>query len=512
MNQDDRAANMPPFPADYRASGVLLHVTSLPSRYGIGDVGPGAIAWIDRLHAAHQRWWQALPLGPTGYGDSPYQSLSSFAGNGLLISPDWLIEDGLLEPDDCPGSTTSTDAIDYNAVIAFKHGLLPVLHDRFISRARADLKIAFEDFCQDQAHWLDDYAHFRALKRRHGGAHYLNWPRELIEREPEAMKKSRQDLARQIEAIRLAQFVLFRQARRMIEYAHAKEVRLIGDMPFFVAPDSSDVWANPHLFLLDAEHHPIAVAGVPPDYFSRTGQRWGNPVYNWEAHRKSGYKWWISRLRSLLGYVDVIRLDHFRGFAAAWHVPASARTAESGQWVTGPGPAIFTAFMQEVGSLPFIAEDLGHITPDVTALLQRFRLPGTKVLQFAFDGNPDNPFLPHNYDHNTVAYTATHDNNTTRGWYDDLPADERKHLWRHLNRPAGSGTDAAWELIRMALFSEAALSIIPLQDLLNLGEPSRMNVPGRADGNWRWRHVESESDQLAFARLGELTHISNRTA
>ena len=417
MSANNTPTSLPPFPPDYRASGLLLHVTSLPSPYGIGDVGPSALAWIDRLREAGQTWWQALPLGPTGFGDSPYQSLSSFAGNGLLISPDWLIEDGLLRESDCDGHAFPATTIDYDAVIPFKHRLLELAWHHFRDGARADLRPAYEQFCAEQAHWLEDYALFRALKARYRGASYLDWPAELVRRDPEALSRARRDLLGPIDQVRFAQFLLFRQGARLKEHARARGLRLIGDLPFFVSPDSSDVWANPELFLLDEQRRPRFVAGVPPDYFSSEGQLWGNPVYDWEALRRTGYRWCIDRLRALLAHVDVIRLDHFRGFAAAWHVPAGAPTAQSGQWVPGPGAEFFTAVERELGGLPFIAEDLGLITPDVGALRDQFRLPGTKVLQFAFDGHADNPYLPHNYIPNAVVYTGTHDNNTTRGWY-----------------------------------------------------------------------------------------------
>ena len=374
----ESTCSLPPFPPGYRASGLLLHVTSLPSPYGIGDVGPAAMAWIDRLCEAGQTWWQALPLGPTGYGNSPYQSLSSFAGNGLLISPDSLIEDGLLRQSDCEGHSFPATTVDYDAVIPFKQRLLETAWTNFRAGARADLRPAYEQFCDEQAHWLEDYALFRALKARYQGAYYLEWPAELVRRDPAALDRARRELADPIDRVRFAQFLLFRQGARLKEHARARGVRLIGDLPFFVSPDSSDVWANPELFLLDEQHRPRFVAGVPPDYFSAQGQLWGNPVYNWEALRRSGYRWCIDRLRALLAHVDVIRLDHFRGFAAAWHVPAGAATAQSGQWVPGPGAEFFTAVQRELGGLPFIAEDLGMITPDVYALRDQFHLPGTQ--------------------------------------------------------------------------------------------------------------------------------------
>src|SRR5262249_5366095 len=406
--------SVPPFPAGYRSSGVLLHVTSLPSPWGIGDVGPAAVAWIDRLHEGKQGWWQALPLGPTGYGDSPYQALSSFAGNVLLISPHGLIEDGLLRPSDgAGGAAFSRTAVDYDAVKRFKYVLLETAWKNFSDGTRADLRSAFEDFGQAEAHWLDDYALFRALKARYGGVPYLEWPEDLVRRKPEAPEGARRDLARDMDQVRFAQFLLFRQGARRKDHARVKGVRLIGDLPFFVSPDSSDVWAHPELFLLDGQHRPRVVAGVPPDYFSATGQRWGNPIYDWDALRARGYAWCIDRLRALLAHVDAIRLDHFRGFAAAWHIPADAPSTASGRLVAGPGGGFFSAVEQALGGLPFLAEDLGIITPDVVALRDGFQVPGTRVLQFAFDGHADNPYLPHNYDPNTVVYTGTHDNPTT---------------------------------------------------------------------------------------------------
>ena len=504
------SVNPPPFPAEYRASGLLLHVTSLPSPYGIGDVGPAALSWIDRLDEAGQSWWQALPLGPTGYGNSPYQSLSSFAGNALLISPDWLIEDELLRASDVQGRSFPQNEIDYNAVIPFKHGLFETAWANFSAGARADLRPALEQFRSDQAHWLEDYALFRALKARFDDAYYLEWPAELVQREPAALGRVRRELADQVDQVCFAQFLLFRQGERLKAHAHSKGIGLIGDLPFFVSPDSSDVWANPELFLLDEQLRPRFVAGVPPDYFSAQGQLWGNPVYNWDALRQSDYRWCISRLRSLLAHVDVIRLDHFRAFAAAWHVPAGAPTAQSGKWVPGPGAGFFQAVERELGALPFIAEDLGLITPDVYALRDQFHLPGTRVLQFAFDGHSDNPYLPHNYVSNAVVYTGTHDNPTTRGWFEELTDYQRQNLWNYLKRRAGESDDAAAALMGLAWSSGAALAMAPLQDLLNLGREARMNVPGRAEGNWRWRSTEDMLSASAFEQLGNLTKASNR--
>jgi 4-alpha-glucanotransferase len=500
---------IPPFPPEYRASGLLLHVTSLPSPYGIGDLGRGAFDWVDRLSGAGQKWWQALPVGPTGYGNSPYSCLSSFAGNGLLISPDLLIEDGLLDADDCKGAFSST-AIDYDAVIPFKHRLLKAAWSRFQAGKRKDLIPAYEEFCHSSATWLEDYALYRALKVQYKSASYLDWPAELVQREPSALAQVRKALADEIDHVRLSQFLLSRQAKRLKEYTGSAGVQIIGDLPFFVSLDSSDVWANPELFLLDELRRPRFLAGVPPDYFSAQGQLWGNPVYNWQAHVDTGYAWCLDRIRALLAHVDVIRLDHFRAFAAAWHVPAGAPTAESGEWVSGPGAEFFNVVQNKLGGLPFIAEDLGVITPDVSALRDQFQIPGTRVLQFAFDGSADNVHLPKNYPTNAVVYTGTHDNATTREWFEDLPERQRRQLWELMRRPGGESRDAAPDLIRLAWSSPAALAITPFQDLLNLGREGKMNVPGTAEGNWRWRATRQMISSGNFQWLSDLTKRSKR--
>jgi 4-alpha-glucanotransferase len=381
----------------------------------------------------------------------------------------------------------------------------------FKAGERRDLRSPYEEFCAAQANWLEDYALFRALKTKYRGAYYLEWPAELVQRRPDALKNACRELANQIDQVRFAQFLLLRQADELKEHAHAKGVGLIGDLPFFVSPDSSDVWANPELFLLNEQRRPRFVAGVPPDYFSAQGQLWGNPVYNWDALRSTDYQWCIERLRALLAHVDVIRLDHFRGFAAAWHVPAGAQTAQQGQWVAGPGAAFFQAVQRELGRLPFIAEDLGVITSDVRALRDQFQVPGTHVLQFAFDGHADNPYLPHNFVHNAVAYTGTHDNATTRQWYEELPDCQRQNMWSYLQRSPGESAEVAPAMMYLAWSSSAALTIAPLQDLLNLGSEARMNVPGRADGNWLWRCPADALSSPAFEWLLELTEGANRT-
>ena len=501
-----------PFPLEYRASGLLLHVTSLPSPYGIGDLGPEAFAWADRLHDAGQRWWQALPLGPTGYGNSPYQPLSSFAGNTLLISPQSLIEEGLLDPRDCHDQFAS-GVVDYALVLPFKERLLETAWNRYQRARRGDLQREYEEFRLVQASWLEDYALFRALKARHGGVYYIEWPAELVERHPSVLAEARQELRDDIDRIRFAQFLLFRQGEQLKQYVHSKGVRLIGDLPFFVSPDSSDVWANPEFFLLDEHRRPKFVAGVPPDYFSAQGQLWGNPVYNWEALRATGYRWCIDRFRALLSHVDLVRLDHFRGFAAAWYIPSGASTAQTGSWQPGPGAEFFHKVEAELGGLPFIAEDLGLITPDVETLRDQFQIPGTRVLQFAFDGHEDNPYLPQNLVNNAVVYTGTHDNPTSREWFEELSSDQRTTVSsKYLNDGNGKTTEPGTALMSLAWSSRAALAIAPLQDLLNLGREARMNVPGCAGGNWRWRCTDEMLTDKPFAWLRDLTARSKRLA
>jgi 4-alpha-glucanotransferase len=506
----DNTMSFPPFPPEYRASGLVLHITSLPAPYGIGDIGPAACEWIGRLHDAGQSWWQALPLGPTGYRNSPYRSLSSFAASGLLVSPQWLVEDELLQVDDYEVGPFSGARIDYDTVIPFKHWLIEKAWTYFRAGARADLRPAYEQFCYDQAHWLEDYALFRALKTRFNGAFYFEWPEEFYRRNPESLARARRELADQVDEVCFAQFLLFRQGQRLKEYAHTKGLRLIGDLPFFVSLDSSDVWANPDFFLLDEKRRPCFVAGVPSDYFSSQGQLWGNPVYNWNVLRQTGYRWCIDRFRALLSFVDVIRLDHFRGFAAAWHVPAGAPTAQCGQWVAGPGADFFNVVQKEMGALPFIAEDLGMITADVYKLRDQFDVSGTRVLQFAFDGHSDNPYLPYNYVPNTVVYTGTLDCPTTRCWFEELPRYQRKNLWTFLKRSGGESGDVAPALMRLAWSSVASLAMAPLQDLLNLGADASMNVRGRASGNWRWRCTQDMLSAPAFDWLRDLTKRSNR--
>jgi 4-alpha-glucanotransferase len=501
-----------PFRSGYRASGVLLHVTSLPSRFGVGDMGPSAFAWVDQLAAAGQCWWQVLPLGPTGFGNSPYQALSSFAANPLVFSPDRLMEDGLLAPSDCEDCAFPPDHVDFERVIPFKQRLLARAWKNFRSGASADLRAAFDQFCDEKRRLQEEPALFMALRAKYRGANFHEWPAGLALREPAPLARAKRESADDIQQFLFGQFILLRHWLILKHYANQRGVRLLGDLPIFVSPDSSDVWANPELFLLDDHAKPRVVAGVPPDYFSAQGQLWGNPIYDWEALRQTGYRWWIDRLQARLDYLDVIRIDHFRGFEAAWHVPAGAATAVGGRWVRGGGADFFENVRRSLGGLPMIAEDLGVITPAVTALREQFHLPGMRVLQFAFDGDPTNPHLPHHCVPNGVVYTGTHDNDTTRGWYDTLPDQERRNFWGYLQRPGGEPDEAAWELIRLAWSSPAALAVTPFQDLLGLGSAARMNVPGRADGQWRWRCSEALLNDAVLQRLHELTEASGRLA
>jgi 4-alpha-glucanotransferase len=492
-----------------RSSGLLLHVSSLPTAWGIGDFGPSAAAWIDRLADAGQAWWQFLPLSPPGRGNSPYEPFSTFALNELFLSPEWLDEDGLLPPTGLPAPLPGTNRVDYPAVNELKHALLAQAQANFGRAAPSELRREFEQFCQAQAGWLDDYALFRALRLDQSDCEFHAWPPALMRHEPLALAEAGKRLSNLVERFRLGQFLAHRQLRRLRMHARSRGVGLIGDVPFFVSPDSSDVWSRPELFLLDADRRPEFVAGVPPDYFSAEGQLWGDPLYNWDAHRRAGYDWWITRIGTVLSLVDLVRLDHFRAFAAAWHVPAGATTAINGEWRPGPGADFFSAAKTRLGSLPLIAEDLGLITPDVIALRNQFELPGMRVLQFGLDGDPDNPFLPEHYPANVVAYTATHDNQTTRAWYDSLPDASRQTIGKCIGHPI-EASEAAWELIRLIWESRANLALAPLQDLLNLGADARMNWPGRPLDNWQWRATPEQLASPAFERLRELTERAGR--
>ncbi|CAA9574418.1 MAG: GH77 [uncultured Thermomicrobiales bacterium] len=486
-----------------RASGILLHPTSLPGRYGIGELGAEARAFLDFLVGAGQTRWQVLPLGPTGYGDSPYQSFSAFAGNPLLISTDRLLRDGLLtdaDLDDLPAFPA--DTIDYGPVIAHKQTILRRAYDHAKERGREGSESAWD------TPWLDDYALFMALKDRHEGAVWSAWEPALVAREPTALARARVELADEIGFYRFCQARFFADWGALKREANARGVAIVGDLPIFVAYDSVDVWANQGLFFLDGAARPTGVAGVPPDYFSETGQLWGNPLYRWDVMARDDYDWWVARLRTSLALFDLVRIDHFRGFAAYWEIPADEQTAINGRWVTGPGATFFDAVRAQLGDLPIIAEDLGLITDDVLALRDRFGLPGMKVLQFA-PSDPGNPYLPHHYEPNCVVYTGTHDNDTTRGWWATASADERDFLARYLGqRPTGE--TIAWQLIRLALGSVAQTAIMPLQDLLELGSEARMNTPGTGGGNWAWRYDPALLTTVLQGRLKALTELYSR--
>jgi 4-alpha-glucanotransferase len=500
-----------PFPTGYRASGVLMHVTSLPSPFGIGDLGPAAFKWIDHLAAAGQSWWQVLPLGPTGFGHSPYQMLSSFAANPLIVSPEMLLEEDLLEPGDCDGFFFSSGPVDFEQVIPFKERLLVRAWRNFQNGARADLRGEFERFLEEKGPLQEDTALFLAVRSICRGMPLHKWPTRFLWRDPETIARAREELEFVLDQFRFGQFLVLRQWKALRDYAHKRGIRVLGDLPIFVSPDSADVWANPELFMVDDQLRPRVLAGVPPDYFSSTGQLWGNPVYDWEAHRLTNFQWWISRIRERLDYIDAVRIDHFRGFEASWHVPAGATTAASGQWVPGPGAEFFEAVHTALDGLPLLAEDLGFITPAVTELRDQFQIPGMRVLQFGFNGDLDNPHLSNHCIHNSVVYTGTHDNDTTRGWYDMLPEDGRQRFWNHLRRTPGKGAEAVEELTRSALESPSALAVTPFQDLLGLGSEARMNIPGRGDGQWRWRCPDNELlIESAFQRLHNLTESSGR--
>jgi 4-alpha-glucanotransferase len=523
-----------------RKSGILLHPTSLPGRSGIGDLGSAAYTFVDFLASAGQQLWQVMPLGPTGYGDSPYQSFSAFAGNPLLISFDLLIEQGLLAPEDLASAPTfGNGSVDYGAVIPFKFGVLRRSFERFKAAATPEQRQAFADFRTKQRGWLADYTLFAAIKEAHGGANWNTWEHAIARREPPVLGQWASRLSYRTELQAYMQFMFFEQWRRLKAYANERGIQIIGDIPIFVAYDSADVWANRNLFKLDDDGNPTVVAGVPPDYFSATGQLWGNPLYRWDVIARQGYRWWIERFRTTLTLVDIARIDHFRGFAAYWEVPASEETAINGRWVRGPGEALFAAVRKALGGtsteftlspsaeftlsaaeglmvnsaegfstgLPIIAEDLGLITPDVEALRDNLGFPGMKVLQFAFVGDPDHPYLPHNYTPHCIVYTGTHDNDTTLGWWRTRTPSDRHNVQLYLGR---DGSDIGWDFIRLALASVAEMAIVPMQDVLNLGSAGRMNTPGSAGGNWSWRYTEDLLTIDLAERLRSLTEIYGR--
>jgi 4-alpha-glucanotransferase len=492
-----------------RQSGILLHPTSLPGRYGIGSMNKAAYEWVDFLASTRQSLWQVLPLGPTGYGDSPYQSFSSFAGNPYLISLEDMDEEGLLNQELLANAPDfPAERVDYGAIYIWKLTVLRQAADAFATKAAPELKAEYNAFCRDHADWLDDFALFMALKDAHSGAAWNRWTMDLRSRQATALTKAQSEHAAAIHGHKFNQWLFFRQWSKLKAYANAKNIRIIGDIPIFVAMDSSDTWTSPQEFFLDAEFQPTVVAGVPPDYFSATGQLWGNPLYRWEHMKLNGYAWWLRRIRAALRLYDIVRVDHFRGFAGYWEIPAGEPTAVKGKWVQAPGLDFFAVVQRQLGDLPILAEDLGEITPDVIELRNRFNLPGMKILQFAFSTDATDKFLPHNFRHNFVVYSGTHDNDTTRGWYEESATDKERDYFRRYFR--SDGHDAAWTLIDAAWSSVALLAIAPLQDLLNLESPARMNLPGQAAGNWTWRFSADALTSALAARLLEATTIYGR--
>ncbi|HEY68091.1 MAG TPA: 4-alpha-glucanotransferase [Thermoflexia bacterium] len=497
-----------------RSSGILLHPTSLPGRFGIGDLGDAAYRFVDFLATAGQSYWQVLPLSPTGYADSPYQTLSAFAGNPMLISPEKLAEIGHLSAADLEDVPAfPADRVDFGPVIRYKTGLLDRAFANFRAQAPADRRAAFARFCDEQAFWLDDFALFMALKEAHDLRPWNEWEPEVATREPQALARWRESLADEIERQKYRQWQFFEQWLAVKRYANERGIRIIGDIPIFVSMDSADVWANPHLFHFDENLRPTVVSGVPPDYFSETGQLWGHPLYRWEVMGQDGYAWWIARFRMAFTQADVVRIDHFRGFYNYWEVPAGEETAIKGRWVYGPGADLFHAVTAALGEVAIIAEDLGDFDAEsragVDALQAEFGYPGMKVLQFAFSTGPTDPFLPHNYTRDCVVYTGTHDNDTTVGWYQVTSTEaERDYARKYLG---SDGSDIAWDLIRLAWASVANTAITTVQDLLSLGHEARMNTPATVGPpNWCWRLLPGALTDEVAARLLELTAIYGR--
>lgn len=496
-----------------RASGVLLHITSLPSVGGIGDLGPAAYAFVDFLSDAGQGWWQVLPLAPTGYGNSPYAALSAFSSNPLLLSLEKLAEWGWIDANRLAALPTQVDFVDFEQVAAQKTPLLEEAARNFLALRPHGLWERFVHFRQANDHWLADWALYSVLRRKYDYRCWHDWPHALAAREPEALREAREQFAAEIAVEEALQFAFDEQWQELRGYAAGRGVRIMGDLAIFVNYDSAEVWAHPEIFLLDQKLAPVRVAGVPPDYFSETGQRWGNPVYRWDVLEEQGFGWWIERVRRCCSLYDAIRLDHFRGYEAYWSIPAEEQTAVKGEWVKAPGEALFHALRHALGELPFLAEDLGVITPEVVALREQFHLPSMRVMQFGFAASEGHHHLPHAYVPAITAYTGTHDNDTTRGWWEQgATAEERASLKVYLGAESLGVEDGGvvWAMIRSLMTSVAQLCLFPAQDLLNLGSGARMNTPARPSGNWSWRcPPEAWHPELAKS-LAALVTVSDR--
>jgi 4-alpha-glucanotransferase len=503
-----------------RACGILLHPTSLPGQFGMGDLGTEAYRFADFLASTGQRLWQILPLGPTGYGNSPYQCLSVFASNPLFISLERLVEDKFLEPVDLENIPLfPTDKVDYDSVIKFKMPLLKKSFEAFQMKATSSEREQFELFCHQNTYWLETYSLFMALKEAHGLAAWNTWEEDIRRRKPKSLQRWSKKLDYEIYRHKYQQYQFFKQWSALKKYCNERGIRLIGDMSIFVALDSAEVWSHPEMFHLDTSDKPTVVAGVPPDYFSQTGQLWGNPLYRWDVMARDGYTWWIERFRATHALVDIIRLDHFRGFEKYWEVPGKDTNAMNGRWVPGPGIELFKSVQKALGTLPIIAEDLGVITPEVDALRNQLGFPGMRVLQFAFGSDPKaDDYKPHNFLRNCVVYTGTHDNNTTIGWFKDIAIEATNQDWEEkkkerqtvLNYLGTDGHEINWDFIRLALMSVADTAIIPMQDVLGLGSEARMNFPGTTKGNWCWRFTPDILIAEIKDRLKELTLLYGR--
>jgi len=503
-----------------RASGILLHPTSLPGGHGIGDFGPEAYRFLDFLHSAGQKLWQVLPLHPTGYADSPFQCFSASAGNPLLISLEQLAKQGLLSQSDLRFMPTlSPEALNYDAAARFKMPLLHKAAKNFFADTSGDTLRAFKQFERRQGSWLEDFALFMAVKEEQGNVEWTKWTADIAKREPDAVQCKKGKLASAIRAQKYFQYAFFHQWQKLRAYGRERNIRIIGDLPIYVAHDSADVWANPQFFLLDRDGVPSHVAGVPPDYFSATGQRWGNPIYNWPMLKQTGFRWWVERFRSALRLYDFVRVDHFRGFEAYWELPAHETTAVNGRWVKGPGAELFCVLREELGDLPVIAENLGVITPEVEALRHEFGLPGMAVLQFAFGNDPQGPtFLPHNYVRDLVAYTGTHDNDTVVGWWKSCGKGDSTRTREDVAKERAfargylgvKDDQIHWALIRAIMASVANTAIVPMQDVLGLDSRARMNMPGAPSGYWRWRMNSGAASKEIAAMLNELATLYGR--